>query len=101
MALEYYAVDAITRRTADLKPGGLLAEKELHDKMVELVERMLELNKQKHGGTGVPPVAGHGQDGRATADLDREIAATDAEIDNLVYGLYGITDEERKLIEGA
>jgi hypothetical protein len=33
--------------------------------------------------------------------LEREIAATDAEIDNLVYELYGITDEERKIIEGA
>ncbi len=26
--------------------------------------------------------------------------ATDAEIDNLVYELYGITGEERKIIEG-
>jgi hypothetical protein len=33
------------------------------------------------------------------ARLEREIAATDEEIDNLVYGLYRITDEERKLIE--
>ena len=32
--------------------------------------------------------------------LHREIAATDAEIDELVYELYGITDEERKIIEG-
>jgi len=31
--------------------------------------------------------------------LERDIAATDAEIDNLVYELYGITDEERKVIE--
>ncbi len=30
----------------------------------------------------------------------REIAATDEEVDNLVYELYGITDEERKIIEG-
>jgi len=65
------------------------------------VERMLELNKQKQRGTGVPPVAGHGPEGHATSQLDREIAATDAEIDNLVYELYGITDEERKIIEGA
>jgi len=27
------------------------------------------------------------------------MAATDAEIDELVYELYGITDEERKIIE--
>ena len=31
---------------------------------------------------------------------DREIAATDREIDELVYELYGITAEERKIIEG-
>lgn len=31
--------------------------------------------------------------------LEREIAATDTEIDELVYELYGITDEERKIIE--
>lgn len=30
----------------------------------------------------------------------REIAATDVEIDELVYELYGITAEERKIIEG-
>ena len=34
------------------------------------------------------------------ARMDREIASTDAEIDNLVYGLYGITDPERRIIEG-
>lgn len=33
--------------------------------------------------------------------LERAIASTDAEIDELVYELYGITDEERKVIEGA
>jgi len=33
--------------------------------------------------------------------LEREIAATDQEIDELGYELYGITDEERKTIEGA
>lgn len=32
--------------------------------------------------------------------LEREIASTDAEIDELVYDLYGITDEDRKIIEG-
>jgi hypothetical protein len=73
------------------------ADKARHDKMVELVERMLELNKGKHVA---PPSRRQmdRQDGGAT-ELDREIAATDAEIDNLVYELYGITDEERNLIE--
>jgi len=70
------------------------ADNARHDRMVALVERMLELNKQKHS---VP------QSGVAPSELERlerEIAATDAEIDNLVYELYGITDEERKVIEG-
>jgi hypothetical protein len=32
--------------------------------------------------------------------VDREMAATDNQIDELVYELYGITDDERKIIEG-
>ncbi len=31
--------------------------------------------------------------------IEREIAVTDEKIDEIVYGLYGITDEERKIIE--
>jgi hypothetical protein len=31
--------------------------------------------------------------------LEREIASTDRQIDELVYELYGITQEERKIIE--
>jgi hypothetical protein len=31
--------------------------------------------------------------------LEAEIVRTDAEIDELVYQLYGITDEEKKIIE--
>ncbi len=31
--------------------------------------------------------------------VEREIAAPDAEIDELVYELYGITDDDRKIIE--
>lgn len=31
--------------------------------------------------------------------IEEEINKTDAEIDELVYGLYGITDEEKKIIE--
>ncbi len=35
----------------------------------------------------------------ACSELTSAIAATDAEIDSRVYELYGLTDEERKLIE--
>jgi len=33
--------------------------------------------------------------------LARQIAATDAEIDRLVYELYGLTEEEIRIVEGA
>ena len=68
-----------------------VGDKARHDKMVELVDRMLELNKQKHSGRLASSQVDR---------VDREIAAADAEIDELVYELYGITDEERKIIEG-
>ncbi len=32
--------------------------------------------------------------------LQRQIEATDREIDQLVYELYGLTDEEIKIVEG-
>jgi len=53
---------------------------------------MLELNKKKH------PVPQRGTAPSQLDRLEREIAATDDEIDELVYELYGITDEERKII---
>ncbi len=66
------------------------ADKARHDGMVAQVEQMLELNNKKHSGNLAPSELDR---------LEREIAATDAEIDELVYDLYGITDEERKVIE--
>ena len=68
------------------------ADKVRHDKIVELVDRMLELNQQKHSGKLAPS---------QVERVNREIAATDAEIDNLVYELYAINDKERAIIEKA
>ena len=79
------------------------ADKARHDRMVGLVERMLELNKRRggsrtaQGASRRAPTAAGGDSG--ATDLDRDIASTDAEIDELVYELYGITDEEQKIIE--
>ena len=67
-----------------------LGDKARHDKMVTLVERMLELNRKKNSGKLAPS---------EIERLDRDITSTDREIDDLVYELYGITDEERKIIE--
>ncbi len=61
-----------------------------HDKMVTLVERMLDLNKRL-------PVARTDQEQTL---IKRQIAATDKEIYELVYELYELTDEERKIVEG-
>jgi hypothetical protein len=62
-----------------------------HDKMVTLVERMLELNKKLSTAT-------------ITADkqlYQRQIKATDQQIDMLVYELYELTEEEIKIVEEA
>ena len=61
-----------------------------HDRIVTLVEKMLYLHQQR-AALKTP----HEQ----TA-LDRQISATDTQIDRLVYDLYGLTEEEIKLVEG-
>ncbi len=66
------------------------ADKARHDKMVKLVERMLELNKK------LPEVKTPNE----REKMERQIAATDREIDLLVYELYGLTAEEIAVVEG-
>jgi hypothetical protein len=61
-----------------------------HDSLVSLVDRMLSLHKQL-------------QEARTPHDeiaLQRQIEATDRQIDALVYELYGLTEEEIKIVEG-
>jgi hypothetical protein len=89
----YYSYESRFIRNLPIRPINFSdpADKARHDKMVKLVDRMLELNKQKHSGKLAPS---------QFERVDREIAATDAEIDDLVYEVYGITDEERKVVEG-
>ncbi len=38
--------------------------------------------------------------GSEKEQIQRQIEKTDREIDDMVYTLYGITEEERKIIEG-
>ena len=73
-----------------LPPSKPISAKQLHGRIVTLVDRMLDANKKKHSGKLAPSQLDR---------LEREIAATDEEIDELVYRLYGITEEERKIIE--
>lgn len=68
-------------------------QKRLHDELVALVERMLELNKRLHSLSGF--------EAEQRLALEKEIGATDEKIDALVYDLYGLTPEERKIVEAA
>jgi hypothetical protein len=65
-------------------------DKARHDRMVALVTQMLDLNRKL-------------QDARLEQEktmLSRQIEATDASIDKLVYELYELTEEEIKVVEG-
>ncbi|MCX6846209.1 MAG: N-6 DNA methylase [Verrucomicrobia bacterium] len=64
---------------------------EKHDRMVSLVDRMLDLVPKRRAEANP----------QAAAQLDAQIAATDRQIDRLVYDLYGLTDDEIALVEGA
>jgi type I restriction-modification system DNA methylase subunit len=61
-----------------------------HARMVALVEGMLTLHK--HAAAARLP-----QDKEM---IQRQIQATDAQIDRLVYELYGLTEDEIKIVEG-
>ena len=65
-----------------------IADKASHDKIVSLVDRMLKLHKR----TPRTP--------QEKESLRREIEATDRQIDQLVYELYGLTEEEIRIVEG-
>jgi hypothetical protein len=65
-------------------------DKTQNARMVKLVEQMLELHRQL-------AVARTPQEQTA---LERQIAATDTQIDRLVYDLYGLTEDEIKIVEG-
>jgi hypothetical protein len=67
-----------------------LKDKKMHDGLVALVERMLKLNKNL---APIRDVYSNERD-----ELLRAIERTDKDIDNLVYDLYGLTEEERKIV---
>jgi hypothetical protein len=63
-----------------------------HNRMVSLVERLLALHKQ------LPET---GTSHEKTALESGPIEATDGQIDALVYELYGLTEEEIRIVEGS
>jgi len=75
------------------RPSSALAlssDRKRHDLMVDLVDRMLDLHK-KLRNVKTP---------HEKETLQRQIDATDQQIDRLVYELYELTEEEIKIVEG-
>jgi len=66
---------------------ALLANIAWHDELVSRVERMLELHKRSP------------RTPQEKESLQREIESTDGRIDRLVYELYGLTEDEIKIVE--
>jgi len=86
--LIYQYMKNIPIRTIDFSD---VDDKARHDEMVTLVERMLDLHKRL-------------ADARTRHDkttLQRQNDATDTQIDRLVYDLYGLTEDEIKIVEDA
>jgi hypothetical protein len=65
-------------------------EKAQHDKMVSLVEQMIE-SKKLLVATQTP---------QGKESLERQIVVAEKAIDSLAYELYGLNDEEIKIVEG-
>ncbi len=65
------------------------ADKANHDRMVKLVEQMLSLHKQ----------LAMAKTPDEKTRIQRQIDATDHQIDQLVYELYGLTEKEIQIVE--
>jgi type I restriction-modification system DNA methylase subunit len=68
-------------------------EKSAHDEILQFAEKMLALQRERQS------VRQEDEYDRVR-NLEREIAKVDKEIDNRVYALYGLTEEEIKIVEG-
>ena len=66
------------------------ADKHRHDRLVSLVERMLTFQKQLAAA----------KTAHEKTTIQRQIDATDAQIDQLVYELYDLSADEIKIVEG-
>ncbi len=84
--LIYQYMEKVPIRVIDFSNA---ADKARHDRMVQLVESMLALHNQLSAAK-----APHDK-----SVLQTQITATDRQIDNLVYELYGLTPDEIKIVE--
>jgi type I restriction-modification system DNA methylase subunit len=87
----YYSYESRFIRNLPIRTIALSnpTDKAHHDKMVELVERMLSLHKEL--------VAAKTPDDKTR--IQRQIDVTDQQIDRLVYELYELAQEDTKVVE--
>ena len=85
-AMNKQAVERLPIRAIDF---GNTKDVARHDKMVALVETMLDLHKQLPGLAGIRREV-----------VAQQIEVTDRAIDALVYALYGLNDDEIAIVEG-
>jgi len=88
IALNKQYIEHLPIRDIDFSDSG---DRLRHGRMVELVQRMLDLHKQMESANTA----------HQKTVLQRQIEATDGEIDRLVYELYGLTDKEIAIVEEA
>ncbi len=88
LALNRQYIEQLPIRTIDFSDAEDAAR---HEKMVGLVGRMLELHEK----------LAEAKIERERTVIGHQISATDKQIDNLVYELYGLTGEEIAIVEQA
>ena len=66
------------------------SHKEVHDKIVVLVDNIIELNKKVN--TEKNP--------NSLNMINRQILACEKQLDNLIFSIYNLNDEEKKIIYG-
>lgn len=81
-------IEQLPIRTIDFSDP---ADRARHDKMVKLVESMLKLHEQLAAA----------KTAHDKTLIQRQIDATGRQLDALVYALYGLTDEEIRMVEAA
>jgi hypothetical protein len=65
------------------------SERARHDRMVQLVDTMLKLHKDLQAA----------KTNHEKSLIHRQFDATDRQIDQLVYELYGLTEKEIRIVE--
>ena len=85
--LIYQYMEKVPIKSVDLNN---FADRARHDRMLALVDKMLALTPKLRGATSESEKAA----------LQNAVTTTDAEIDRLVYELYGLTEDEIKIVEG-